>query len=144
MVRKLMTTALILILGLSLTACGNQNTGTAANRWNWSSEQESLAKGPLEDSTGAYSADADGRVSGYDTDSAEGTRDTAKDDLKDAGDDLGDAAKNAAKGAGDTAKDIGEAAKDTARSIGDAAEDTLDGMTNAARDTAKDAQQATR
>ena len=32
MVRKLMTTALILTLGLSLAACGNQNTGTSANR----------------------------------------------------------------------------------------------------------------
>lgn len=144
MVRKLMTTALILTLGLSLAACGNQDTGTTANRWrgtnaasqNWAIEQQNLARGPLDDSTGAYSADADGRVKGYDTDSADGSRTDAGDSLKDAGKDLGDAAKDAAKGAGDTAKDIGEAAKDTARSIGDAAEDTLDGMTDAAKDTA--------
>ena len=33
MVRKLMTAALILTLGLALTACGNETAGTAANRW---------------------------------------------------------------------------------------------------------------
>lgn len=140
MVRKLMTTALILTLGLSLAACGNQNTGTTANRWNnqdWAIEQNNLARGTLEDSTGAYSADADGRVKGYDTDSADGHRTDADDHRSDAGQDLKDAAKDAAKGAGD-------AAKDTARSIGDAAEDTLDGMTNAAKDTANSDKDATK
>lgn len=147
MVRKLMTTALILTLGLSLAACGNQNTGTTANRWNnqdWAIEQNNLAKGGLEDSTGAYSADADGRVKGYDTDSADDHRTDADDNRSDAGQDLKDAAKDAAKGASDTAKDIGDAAKDTARSIGDAAEDTLDDMTNAAKDTATSAKDATK
>ena len=33
MVRKLTTAAFLLALALSLTACGNSNAGTAANRW---------------------------------------------------------------------------------------------------------------
>lgn len=138
MVRKLMTTALILTLGLSLTACGGQDTGTAANRWNWSMEQESLARGPLEDSDSAYRADANGRVKGYDTDSADDHRTDAKEDRDNAGQDLKDAAENA----GDAVKDAGDAAKNAARSIGDAAEDALDDATGAAKDAADRAKDA--
>lgn len=164
MVRKLMTAALILTLGLALTACGNETAGTAANRWTgtnaasqeWAIQRQSDARGPLEDrGNGAYHADETGRVDGYHTDSADGTRDSAKEDMKDAGKNLGNAAKDAAKGAGnavkdaakgagDAAKDVGEAAKDAARGVGDAAEDTLDGMTNAAKDTAKSAKDASK
>ena len=161
MVRKLMTAALILTLGLALTACGNETAGTAANRWTgtnaasqeWAIQRQSDARGPLEDrGNGAYHADETGRVDGYHTDSADGTRGSAKEDMKDAGKNLGNAAKDAAKGAGnavkDAAKGAGDAAKGRGRSgpkgrgagaVGDAAEDTLDGMTNAAKDTAKSA-----
>lgn len=70
-------------------------------------------------------------MDGYHTDSADGTRGSAKEDMKDAGKNLGNAAKDAAKGAGnavkdaakgagDAAKDVGEAAKDAARGVGDA------------------------
>ena len=140
MVRKLMTAALILTLGLALTACGNETAGTAANRWTgtnaasqeWAIQRQSDARGPLEDrGNGAYHADETGRVDGYHTDSADGTRGSAKEDMKDAGKNLGNAAKDAAKGAGnavkdaakgagDAAKDVGEAAKDAARGVGDA------------------------
>lgn len=153
MVRKLMTAALILTLGLALTACGNETAGTAANRWTgtnaasqeWAIQRQSDARGPLEDrGNGAYHADETGRVDGFHTDSADGTRGNAKEDMKDAGKDLSNAAKDAAKGAGDAAKDVGEAAKDAARGVGDAAEDTLDGMTNAAKDTAKSAKDASK
>lgn len=63
MVRKLMTAALILTLGLALTACGNETAGTAANRWTgtnaasqeWAIQRQSDARGPLEDrGNGAY------------------------------------------------------------------------------------------
>lgn len=135
MVRKLMTAALILTLGLALTACGNETAGTAANRWTgtnaasqeWAIQRQSDARGPLEDrGNGAYHADETGRVDGYHTDSADGTRGSAKEDMKDAG------------------KNLGNAAKDAARGVGDAAEDTLDGMTNAAKDTAKSAKDASK
>ena len=94
MVRKLMTAALILTLGLALTACGNETAGTAANRWTgtnaasqeWAIQRQSDARGPLEDrGNGAYHADETGRVDGYHTDSADGTRGSAKEDMKDAG-----------------------------------------------------------
>ena len=80
MVRKLMTAALILTLGLALTACGNETAGTAANRWTgtnaasqeWAIQRQSDARGPLEDrGNGAYHADETGRVDGYHTDSAD-------------------------------------------------------------------------
>ena len=73
MVRKLMTAALILTLGLALTACGNETAGTAANRWTgtnaasqeWAIQRQSDARGPLEDrGNGAYHADETGRVDG--------------------------------------------------------------------------------
>ena len=104
MVRKLMTAALILTLGLALTACGNETAGTAANRWTgtnaasqeWAIQRQSDARGPLEDrGNGAYHADETGRVDGYHTDSADGTRGSAKEDMKDAGKNLGNAAKDA-------------------------------------------------
>lgn len=147
MVRKLMTTALILTLGLSLTACGNQNTGTSANRWSgtntasqdWAVTQDNLSRGPLEDSTGAYSADADGRVKGYDTQSADGKRTDADSGLSDAAKDAGDAAKDTAKDAGDAVKDLGNAAKNAAQGVGDAAEDALDDVTGTAKGAEKDA-----
>ena len=94
MVRKLMTAALILTLGLALTACGNETAGTAANRWTgtnaasqeWAIQRQSDARGPLEDrGNGAYHADETGRVDGYHTDSADGTRGSAKEDMKDPG-----------------------------------------------------------
>lgn len=167
MVRKLMTAALVLTLGLSLAACGTQNAGTAAKGMganaasqDWAIQRQREARGPLEDS-GSYKADTDGRVKGYDTDSADGKRSTVTGKLKQAGDDLadgagsalkdtgeatkdvaegaGNAVKEAAKGAGSAAKKAGDAVKDAARSVGDAAEDTLDGVTGAAKDTAKNA-----
>lgn len=66
MVRKLMTAALILTLGLRSPACGNETAGTAANRWTgtnaasqeWAIQRQSDARGPLEDrGNGAYHAD---------------------------------------------------------------------------------------
>ena len=147
MVRKLMTTALILTLGLSLAACGNQNTGTSANRWDgsntasqdWAITQDNLSRGPLMDSTGAYSADADGRVKGYDTHSADGNRTDAGKNLNNAAKNAGDAVKDTAKGAGDAVKDLGKAAKNAAQGVGDAAEDALDDVTNTAKGAEKDA-----
>ena len=158
--RRILAAALAAVMLLALTACGNETAGTAANRWTgtnaasqeWAIQRQSDARGPLED---RGHADETGRVDGYHTDSADGTRGSAKEDMKDAGKNLGNAAKDAAKGAGnavkdaakgagDAAKDVGEAAKDAARGVGDAAEDTLDGMTNAAKDTAKSAKDASK
>ena len=156
MVRKLMTAALVLTLGLSLAACGAQNAGTAAKGMgtnaasqDWAIQRQREARGPLEDS-GSYKADTDGRVKGYDTDSADGKRSTVTGKLKQAGDDLadgagsalkdtGEATKDVAEGAGSAAKKAGDAVKDAVRSVGDTAEDTLDGVTGAAKDTAKNA-----
>ena len=39
-VRNWIAAALILVLGLSLTACGNDNAGTSANRWNDAAQQQ--------------------------------------------------------------------------------------------------------
>lgn len=127
MVRKLMTAALILTLGLALTACGNETAGTAANRWTgtnaasqeWAIQRQSDARGPLEDrGNGAYHADETGRVDGYHTDSADGTRGSAKEDMKDAGKNLGNAAKDAAKGAGNAVKDAAKGAGDARQGRG--------------------------
>ena len=43
--RNWIAAALILVLGLSLTACGNDNAGTTANRWNDAAQQETKATG---------------------------------------------------------------------------------------------------
>lgn len=99
-----MTAALILTLGLALTACGNETAGTAANRWTgtnaasqeWAIQRQSDAEVPWRSrGNGAYHADETGRVDGYHTDSADGTRGSAKEDMKDAGKNLGNAAKDA-------------------------------------------------
>ncbi len=45
--RNWIAAALILVLGLSLTACGNDNAGTTANRWNDAAQQQANARGPI-------------------------------------------------------------------------------------------------
>ena len=141
MVRKLTTAAFLLALALSLTACGNSNAGTAANRWTgtnaasqqWEIQRQSEQEGAKEEkSDGAYHADENGWVDGFHDDNDAGSQ--VKEDLKEAGQDLGDAAKNAgeaakdaAEDAGETAKEIGDAAKDAAQNAGDGVEDLLDG-----------------
>ena len=47
--RNWIAAALILVLGLSLTACGNDNAGTTANRWNDAAQQQANARGPIGD-----------------------------------------------------------------------------------------------
>ena len=59
--RNWIAAALILVLGLSLTACGNDNAGTTANRWNDAAQQQANARGPIGDqSDGTYHADERG------------------------------------------------------------------------------------
>ena len=123
--RNWIAAALILVLGLSLTACGNDNAGTSANRWNDAAQQQANARGPIGDqSDGTYHADEHGQVDGFDTHSADGEADSAEENLKQAGDDLGDAAKNA-----------GEA-------VGEAAEDALDGRNDTTQKAQNDAKTA--
>ena len=130
--RNWIAAALILVLGLSLTACGNDNAGTSANRWNDAAQQQANARGPIGDqSDGTYHADEHGQVDGFDTHSADGEADSAEENLKQAGDDLGDAAKNA-----------GEAAKDAAKGVGEAAEDALDGRNDTTQKAQNDAKTA--
>ena len=141
--RNWIAAALILVLGLSLTACGNDNAGTTANRWNDAAQQQANARGPIGDqSDGTYHADEHGQVDGFDTHSADGEADSAEENLKQAGDDLGDAAKNAAEGAGDAVRDAGEAAKDAAKGVGEAAEDALDGRNDTTQKAQNDAKTA--
>jgi len=138
-VRNWIAAALILVLGLSLTACGNDNAGTTANRWNDAAQQQANARGPIGDqSDGTYHADEHGQVDGFDTHSADGEADSAEENLKQAGDDLGDAAKNA----GDAVRDAGEAAKDAAKGVGEAAEDALDGRNDTTQKAQNDAKTA--
>ena len=135
MVRKLMTAALILTLGLSVAGCGNKDAGTAANRWagtgtnaasqEWAIQRETQARGPLEDSS-TYHADRDGRVDGYHARTSDGTRGKVGEDLKDAGKDLGDAAKDAARGVGDAAEDTLDAAKDATKKVTDSTKNAVD------------------
>ena len=76
--RNWIAAALILVLGLSLTACGNDNAGTTANRWNDAAQQQANARGPIGDqSDGTYHADEHGQVDGFDTHSADGEADSA-------------------------------------------------------------------
>ena len=166
--RNWIAAALILVLGLSLTACGNDNAGTTANRWNDAAQQQANARGPIGDqSDGTYHADEHGQVDGFDTHSADGEADSAEENLKQAGDDLGDAAKNAgeaakdaaegagdavrdageaakdaAKGVGEAVRDAGEAAKDAAKGVGEAAEDALDGRNDTTQKAQNDAKTA--
>ena len=141
MVRKLMTTALILTpwpVSDRLRQPEHRHLGQPLER-----HQHRLpglgrhpgqpVQRPLEDSTGAYSADADGAVKGYDTQSADGKRTDADSGLSDAAKDAGDAAKDTAKDAGDAVKDLGNAAKNAAQGVGDAAEDALDDVTGTAK-----------
>ena len=141
--RNWIAAALILVLGLSLTACGNDNAGTTANRWNDAAQQQANARGPIGDqSDGTYHADEHGQVDGFDTHSADGEADSAEENLKQAGDDLGEAAKDAAEGAGDAVRDAGEAAKDAAKGVGEAAEDALDGRNDTTQKAQNDAKTA--
>mgnify|MGYP000171719569 CR=1 FL=1 len=141
--RNWIAAALILVLGLSLTACGNDNAGTSANRWNDAAQQQANARGPIGDqSDGTYHADEHGQVDGFDTHSADGEADSAEENLKQAGDDLGEAAKDAAEGAGDAVRDAGEAAKDAAKGVGEAAEDALDGRNDTTQKAQNDAKTA--
>ena len=139
MARKYLTAGLLLVLTLSLTACGTSDkAGTSAHRWDggtnaasqdWAIQRQADARGPLSGSTdGSYHAGS------YD-----GKRGQAKTNRDKAGDDL----KKAGENAKDTAKDLGKAAQDAARSIGDTAEDALDGMKQAAKNATDSAQKST-
>ena len=150
MARKYLTAGLLLVLTLSLTACGTSDkAGTSAHRWDggtnaasqdWAIQRQADARGPLSGSTeGSYHADSQGRVDGYHARSYDGKRGQAKSNRDKAGDDL----KKAGENAKDTAKDLGKAAQDTARSIGDTAEDALDGMKQAAKNATDSAQKST-
>lgn len=117
---SLIAAALVLVLGLSAAGCGTQNAGTSAYRWNDSQNnaqtQQELARGPLEDSTGAYHADKGGKVDDFQRNHG---AEHAEDGLKKAGEDILNGAKNAGK------------------SIGNAAEDTLDGMTGTPKNSSR-------
>ena len=138
MARKYLTAGLLLVLTLSLTACGTSDkAGTSAHRWDggtnaasqdWAIQRQADARGPLSGSTDGYHARS------YD-----GKRGQAKSNRDKAGDDL----KKAGENAKDTAKDLGKAAQDAARSIGDTAEDALDGMKQAAKNATGSAQKST-
>ena len=145
-----LTAGLLLVLTLSLTACGTSDkAGTSAHRWDggtnaasqdWAIQRQADARGPLSGSTdGSYHADSQGRVDGYHARSYDGKRGQAKSNRDKAGDDL----KKAGENAKDTAKDLGKAAQDAARSIGDTAEDALDGMKQAAKNATDSAQKST-
>lgn len=143
MARKYLTAGLLLVLTLSLTACGTSDkAGTSAHRWDggtnaasqdWAIQRQADARGPLSGSTdGSYHADNQGRVDGYHARSYDGKRGQAKSNRDKAG-----------ENAKDTAKDLGKAAQDAARSIGDTAEDALDGMKQAAKNATDSAQKST-
>ena len=117
MARKYLTAGLLLVLTLSLTACGTSDkAGTSAHRWDggtnaasqdWAIQRQADARGPLSGSTdGSYHADSQGRVDGYHARSYDGKRGQAKSNRDKAGDDL----KKAGENAKDTAKDLGKAA----------------------------------
>lgn len=151
MVRKLMTAGVLLAFLLVGAGCGTQNATTSAKNWsgtNAASQEWEIQRKKADEKAdetwgnGTYHADENGKVKGFDTQSTDGTRGNAKEDMKDAGDnlkdagrDLGNAAKNAGDAAKDAAKSAGDAAKDAARGVGDAAEDTLDGITGAGKQT---------
>ena len=140
--RNWIAAALILVLGLSLTACGNDNAGTSANRWNDAAQQQANARGPIGDqSDGTYHADEHGPVDGFDTRAAAHLT-PAGADLGDAAKTAGEAAKDAAEGAGDAVRDAGEAAKDAAKGVGEAAEDALDGRNDTTQKAQNDAKTA--
>lgn len=121
MVHKYLTAGLLLVLALSLTACGTgDKAGSTAAYWN-----------------SGYHADTQGHVDGYHA--ADAKRSQAKTALDQAGKDL----KQAGQDAKNAGKDLGKAAKNAARSAGDTAEDALDGMKQAAKDAADTAQKAT-
>lgn len=127
--RNWITAALLLALGLTLAACGNDHAGTAASHWDGEQalHQQSAARGPI-DGQGEDPQTQD--TPGEDLEQAgEDLKDAAKDagdQAKQAAEDAGDTLKQAAKDAGDAAKDMGEDAKRSAQNIGKSAEDALD------------------
>lgn len=131
MLRKVMTAALVLTLGLTAAGCSNSTAGTSARHW-WDSKLDTAnsraidaqneSRGPVSGSR--YAADREGRVQGYDA----RTNDTA------AGRNAAARAEQAGQDMKNAGRDMANGVKNAARSVGDAAEDALDGMTNAARD----------
>ena len=125
MVRKLMTAALILTLGLTAAGCGGTNTSTAAHRWNNQNNalvQQNQARGPMDDRTdGTYYADGSGSVNGYNTEGYTGSSTLT----------------TTGRGLANAGEDLARGAKDAARGVGDAVEDTLDGMTGTGNTTTK-------
>lgn len=125
MVRKLMTAALILTLGLTAAGCSGTNTSTAAHRWNNQNNalvQQNQARGPLDDRTdGTYYADGSGSVNGYNTEGYTGSSTLT----------------TTGRGLANAGEDLARGAKDAARGVGDAVEDTLDGMTGTGNTTTK-------
>ncbi|MFR6380530.1 MAG: hypothetical protein ACLUNZ_12860 [Evtepia sp.] len=150
MARKYLTAGLLLVLTLSLTACGTSDkAGTSAHRWDGGTNAASqelghpAPGGRPRPAVGQHRRQLSRRQPGpgrrlprpllrRQARPGEINRDKAGDDLKKAG-----------ENAKDTAKDLGKAAQDTARSIGDTAEDALDGMKQAAKNATDSAQKST-
>ena len=110
MTRKLTLAALVLTLGLAAAGCGSTaDAGAAASRWDETGDGKAIqiqneARGPLSD--GYYSADAEGRVAGFDDRTPEKRSDLSKAgrEMKRAGKDMLRGARDAAKNAGDMAE----------------------------------------
>ena len=105
---KTILAALVLTLALAAGGCG-ATAGAGANAGGWTREDARTnqylneARGPLSD--GAYTADEDGRVKGFDRTDAGRALDRAGDAARQTGRELMQGAKDAAKNAGDMAEE---------------------------------------
>ena len=117
--------ALVLTLALAAGGCG-ATAGAGANAGGWTREDARTnqylneARGPLSD--GAYTADEDGRVKGFDRTDAGRALDRAGDAARQTGRELMQGAKDAAKNAGDMAEEAMDDAADAARADRERAE----------------------
>lgn len=147
MLRTIMTAALILSLSLTVAGCGaNNNASTAANRWNDGANnaqtQRNTARGDADNRTtdGGYYADGTGRVDGYNTDSADGSRTNLGNSPANAGNGMTNAGNGLANAGNDLAnagQDLARGAGNAARGVGDAVEDTLDGLTGTPKNSSR-------
>ena len=122
---KTILAALVLTLALAAGGCGTM-AGAGANAGGWTREDARTnqylneARGPLSD--GAYTADEDGRVKGFDRTDAGRALDRAGDAARQTGRELMQGAKDAAKNAGDMTEEAMDDAADAARADRERAE----------------------
>lgn len=148
--RWIVTTALVLALGLTATGCGGHTASASAHRWNDNranqAQDEVSQEMRREQAEGAYHADTKGEVMGFHEEDENHKAHREEDHLHDKGDEARDKWAEEMENAGEHlvhgAEDLGQSAKDAGETLTQGAKDVGEDLAQGAKDLGRDAKDA--